>query len=260
MNDDPLEQIRRQIVAAEQELHSYPPTSVDWFTRCLTTAENVIPALCGIAPDLLGFCEEVYNSPDRVRKLWEQFKKQRGSDQVAEKLDKQLAREQVLIKEIAGDVVSRIMTDYILGDPIGKHILSNGRSDYPDLYLANYDYSQLPRFDRKTNKEYGAAVKGKKLKPVRVPDGIEIKTCRNSFRVDCHYDHMGLHIALFYREIQGTAQMTDLLAAFLRREDYTVSKSNTNTTTVKASFNARRFISLTPGGCAMGQVKGLVRP
>jgi len=254
---DPLSLIRGQIKSAKAELDAYAPTEIDWYNRSLKTADAVIPWLCKLAPDLLGFCEEVYNSPERLRELWAQCKEQHSLGKIAEKIELQLAREQVLIKEIAGDVVSRVMTDYMLADGVGKRMLSNGKSDYPDLYIRDYDYSALRKFDRQQNREYGAALKGANQKPVRVPDGVEIKTCRNFFRVDCHYNHMGLHVGLFYTETNGRAKMCDLLAAFLRPCDYKLATRNTDATTAKASFNAKHFISLTPGGCAMGVVKGL---
>jgi len=254
---DSLSLIRGQIKSAKPELDAYAPVEIDWYKRSLKTADAVIPWLCKLAPDLLGFCEEVYNSPERLRELWTQCKAQHSLGKFAEKIELQLAREQVLIKEIAGDVVSRVMTDYMLADGVGKRMLSNGKSDYPDLYLRDYDYAALPRFDRQQNREYGAALKGTNQKPVRVPDGLEIKTCRNAFRVDCHYNHMGLHVALFYTEKNGRAKMCDLLAAFLRPCDYRLATRNTDATTAKASFSAKQFISLTPGGCAMGVVKGL---
>lgn len=253
--NDPLSVIRAQIESAREELAAYAPADVDWFARCTSTAEFVIPWLIDIATDLLGFCEEVYNAPRRVRELWRQCKSEHSLCNSADQIDLQLAREEVLIKEIAGDVVSRVMTDFMLGDAGGRRLAPNGKSDYPDLYLVDSDYSGLPAFDRK-EKVYGAALKGEGRKPVRVPDGVEIKTCRNAFRVDCHYNHMGLHVALFYTEKGGRATMCDLLAAFLRPGDYALARRNTDATTAKASFNARQFVSLTPGGCVVGTVKG----
>lgn len=255
---DPLSQIRAQIKSARPDLEAYRPAELNWYNRCLKTADAVIPWLQNLAPELLGFCQEVYNSPNLLRELWNVCKQQHSLGELARRIDKQLAREEVLIKEIAGDVVSRVMTDYMLADKVGKRLASNGRSDYPDLYFLDYDYSGLPKFARKgMEKEYGAALKGSRVKPVRVPDGIEIKTCRNVFNVDCHYNHMGLHVALFYKETNGRAEMCDLLAAFLRPSDYRIAKRNTDATTAKASFGSERFISLTPGGSVMGAVKGL---
>jgi hypothetical protein len=253
---DALSVIRGQIDAARDELREYAPAAMDWHERCLATADRVIPWLTKFSPELLGFCEEVYNAPEKVRDLWTKYKADNGAGKGAEDIDLFLAREQVLIKEIAGDVVSRVMTDYMIADGVGKLLASNGKSDYPDLYFTDLDYSGLSRFDRKEKREYGAALKGEKRKPVRVPDGVEIKTCRNSFHVDCHYAHMGLHVALFYIEKNGKAKMCDLTAAFLRRGDYRISQINTGTTTVKASFGSKQFVSLTPGGCAPGVIKG----
>ncbi len=254
---DPSSLIRGQIESAQMELETYAPAEVDWYGRCLKTADAVVPWLRRIAPDLLGFCEEVYNSPEQLRELWAQYKHQHSLGSLAERIDLQLAREQVLIKEIAGDVVSRVMTDYMLADGVGRRLRPNGKSDYPDLFFGDYNYSELPKFDRRQNREYGAALKGSKQKPVRISDGVEIKTCRNAFQVDCHYNHMGLHVALFYTESKGRAKMCDLLAAFLRPGDYKVATRNTDTTTAKASFGAKQFVSLTPGECAPGMVKGL---
>src|SRR5690242_20705453 len=107
---DPLSLIRGQIKSAKPELASYSPAELNWYERSLNTADAVIPWLCKLAPDLLGFCEEVYNSPERVRELWKQCNEQHSLGPLAAKIELQLAREQVLIKEIAGDVVSRVMT------------------------------------------------------------------------------------------------------------------------------------------------------
>jgi hypothetical protein len=146
------------------------------------------------------------------------------------------------------------MTDYMIADKGGDRLGANGKSDYPDLFIKDYDYSAVPRHTRSV-KEYGAALKGKEARPVRVPDGIEIKTCRNGFRVDCHYGHMGLHVALYYTENKGRAEVCDLDAAFLRASDYANATRNTDATTAKASFGPERFVSLLPGGCVTGTIK-----
>jgi hypothetical protein len=136
------------------------------------------------------------------------------------------------------------MTDYLIEHYPGGDLQANGKSDYPDLFLKSADYSGLVTFSM--GGEYGASLKGKNQRPVRVPDGIEIKTCRNTFHVDCHHSHVGLHIVLLYKENGRTMQMTDLLAGFLRESDYYISKINTGATTRKASFGPTRFVSLLP--------------
>ena len=215
----------------------------------MATAEVVLPWLSGIAAEACGFCEEVYNSPARLRAAWALLKAENAMGAAADPIDFQLGREQVLLSEIAGDVVSRVLTDYLLGDGVGQQLRANGHSDYPDLFFTDRDYSTLPRHVRQKGRRghdegRWAALKGKPPRPVRVPDGVEIKTCRNSFRVDCHYAHMGLHVALLYTERRGTAQVRNLLVAFLKRSDYRASKINTGATTTKHSFGPDRFVSL----------------
>ena len=194
----PLDVIRGQIVAARADLDGYAPAGLGWFDRATATAQLVIPWLCGVAAEACAFCEDVYNSPDQLRAAWAALKPRLVDPQVAERIDFYLGREQVLIKEIAGDVVSRVSTDFLMADGVGRRLAANGRSDYPDLYVADLDYVGLPRHVRRRGADEGswAALKGNPGRPVRVPDGIEIKTCRNSSRVDCHYPHAGLHVAL----------------------------------------------------------------
>ena len=252
--------IRDQIAAASDHLARCRPADVDWIGRAMATADAVIPWLCDIAHDVCGFCEEVYNSPERLRLAWTQLKASHDLGLLGEQVEFQLAREQVLIDEIAGDVVSRVLTDYLLADGVGRRLRANGHSDYPDLFVADRDYATLPRHARRRGRggrdeAAWAAMKGTPPRPVRVPDGLEIKTCRNTFRVDCHYNHMGLHVAMFYTQRGSTARMCDLLAAFLTPEDYRASRINTGTTTTKHSFGPSRFISLLPGATTVGEVR-----
>ena len=258
---EPVRVIRDQISAARPDLERCRPDTVDWFARATATAESVMPWLCDIAADACGFCEEVYNAPERLRRAWGALKSETPLGAAGDRVDFLLAREQVLLNEIAGDVVSRVLTDYLKGDGGGRLLRANGHSDYPDLFLTDRSYSELPKHVRSKgrkgwNEDRWAALKGSPPRPVRVPDGLEIKTCRNSFRVDCHYGHMGLHVALFYTEQNGTARVHDLLAAFLRPGDYSVSRINTGATTTKHSFGPARFVSLLPGGRQVGQVLG----
>jgi hypothetical protein len=106
----------------------------------------------------------------------------------------------------------------------------------------------LPTFKRKrsttTADEYGAALKGKEKRPVRVPDGLEIKTCRERIAVDCHHPHAGLHLVLVFTEVSRLFTVNDIRVAFLRAADYRESERNTTATTVKYSFGGDRFVSL----------------
>ena len=92
--------------------------------------------------------------------------------------------------------------------------------------------------------DYGAAVKGRPPRPVRVPDGLEVKTCRNSIKVDCHHNHIGTHLVVVVSEADGSITVTDIAVAFLNATDYYRSERNTTATTEKFSFGGGRFVSL----------------
>jgi hypothetical protein len=87
-------------------------------------------------------------------------------------------------------------------------------------------------------------VKRKQQRPVRVPDGLEIKTCRKLIAVDCHHPHAGLHLVLLFTEKARMFPVNDVRVASLRSSDYRESERNTTATTVKYSFDGERFISL----------------
>jgi hypothetical protein len=94
---------------------------------------------------------------------------------------------------------------------------------------------------------YGAAVRGKQRKPIRVPDGLEVKTSRNGANIDCHYPHVGLHLMLSFITTGEKVAVDDVLVAFLRQNDYHITEPKTKATTLKASFSRAAFVSLLPG-------------
>lgn len=87
-------------------------------------------------------------------------------------------------------------------------------------------------------------MRGKEKKPVRVPDGLEIKTSRDGANVDCHYPHVGLHLMLSFRTTADRIVVDDVLVAFLRQKDYRITRPKTKATTLKASFSRSPFVSL----------------
>jgi hypothetical protein len=241
-----LDFINEQIEGARADLEKYSPHEMDWPTRARATAQVLIPRLVYEAPGVKSFVEDVLNAPQELRRMWSSIRADvvLPQEQILA-FDRQLSLDDVLRESVTGEVVSKVVTKYLT-----EHLPSlesNGRSDYPDLYLGSLDYSGLALFRRKRegeDGEYGAALKGPAKRPVRVPDGLEIKTCRKSIRVDCHYAHAGLHLALVFREAGRVFTVNDLRVAFLRFTDYHESSRNTKTTTVKYSFNGDRFVSL----------------
>lgn len=244
-----LDVIDRQIEEGRTELDQYAPPEVDWTARAHTSAGMIIPWLLSSAPHLKSYVEDVLNAPVQLRRMWSEIRNH--VDLPAEELDafdRQLTFDDVLRESVTGELVSKVVSDFL----IDRHpdFRSNGRSDYPDLFLGSLDYSALPARtrDRSKGQQYGAAVKGKKRHPVRVPDGLEIKTCRDQIRVDCHHPHAGLHLVLLFSEQERLFVANDLRIAFLRAEDYRESGRNTTATTVKYSFGGERFVSLLHSG------------
>jgi len=245
---DALVTIRSQINAAEADLRMYHPESIDWNERALETANTLIPWLSEIAPGLKSSVQDVLNAPAMLRSMWATIRQHVNlPKEQLEAFDRQLTLDDVLRSSVTGEVVSNVVSKYLVDHFPNAALKSNGRSDYPDHYLATQDYSGLPLFTRKkakVNDEYGAAVKGTEKRPVRVPDGLEIKTCRERIAVDCHHPHAGLHLVLVFTEMKRLFSVTDVRVAFLRTSDYRESQRNTTATTVKYSFNGERFVSL----------------
>lgn len=240
--------ILRQIEDARADLADYPPTGMDWPSRVRATATTLVSWLEESALGLKSYVEDVLNAPLLLRQMWSTIRPEvTSSKEQIEAFDRQLSLDDVLRESVTGDVVSKVITKFLTDH--FPELQRNGSSDYPDLFLGTCDYSGLSNFQRKRTENdqvFGACLKGKDRRPVRVPDGLEIKTCRRQIRVDCHYPHTGLHLALVFDEACRFFTITDLRIAFLRSSDYRESNRNTNASTVKYSFNGSRFISLLP--------------
>jgi hypothetical protein len=197
------------------------------------------------APGLRLYVEEVLNSPALLREAWAAIKPQIDAPAEVARIDELLAREAVLLNFVAGDTVSIVVTGYLLLKYPEGALVGNSKSDYPDLFIKTLDYSKLPTRTR-DDKEIGAAIRGKEKKPVRVPDGLEIKTSRDNANIDCHYPHVGLHLMLSFLTTGKRVVVDDVLVAFLRSADYRITQPKTKATTLKASFSRAPFVSLLP--------------
>lgn len=241
-----LASITQQIEEARDDLGHCRPHEVEWAARAKATAQTLIPFLVAAAPALQAYVQDVLNAPGHLRRMWREIRANVNlPEEQLEAFDRQLSLDDVLRESVTGEVVSKVVTKYLLEH--GPALKTNGRSDYPDVFLGSVDYSGLPTFRRQRSTEdeaYGAALKGAQKRPVRVPDGLEIKTCRDQIRVDCHHPHAGLHLVLVFGETQRFFTVTDLRVAFLRQADYHEARRNTTATTVKYSFAGERFVSL----------------
>lgn len=204
-----------------------------------------MPWLVQEAPVLRAYVEDVLNSPALLREAWAALKTQIDEPADVARIDELLKHEQVLLDFVAGDTVSIVVTGHLLARYPGSALGGNSKSDYPDLFIKTNEYSGLPVRTR-NDAEIGAAVRGPQRKPIRVPDGLEIKTSRDNANIDCHYPHVGLHLMLSFITTGERVAVDDVLAAFLHKDDYRISVRRTEATTVKASFSRAPFISLLP--------------
>jgi len=254
MSVDPLIFIRNQIALADYELRAYPPKDIDWAVRADRAAERLIPWLQTIAAPMSAHVTGVMNSPNDVRSATDYLiarlrthpklsKESATKNQIA-LLRSSLDLEQLLISGAGGAVVSKLIEGYLIQKSVDWVLESNGSSDYPDLYFRSNDHAGLPVFKRGSKLVYGAALKGKAGRPVRIPDGLEIKTCRKNFAVDCHHAHLGLHLVLVFESVKRRFVVKGVHVGFMRHSLYRITVPATPTTTLKASFNGEHFISL----------------
>lgn len=242
---DVLPRILAQVEAAKLELDRYAPAGFGWHSRAVATVKTLVPWLVRESPRLRLYVEEVLNSPSLLREAWAGLRTQIDLPAEVARIDELLEHESVLLKFVAGDTVSIVVTGHLLAQYPGNGLAGNSKSDYPDVFIRAHDYSKLPVRTR-DDEEIGAAVRGKERRPVRVPDGLEIKTSRNGANIDCHYPHVGLHLMLSFITTGKRIVVDDVLAAFLRESDYRITVPKTKATTLKASFSRAPFISLLP--------------
>ncbi len=242
---DALARVLKQLKAAKPELDTYAPAGFGWYARALATAKELVPWLVREAPSLRLYVEEVLNSPVLLREAWAALKLQIDAPGEVARIDELLNREGVLLDFVAGDTVSVVVTGHLLARYPAGELAGNSKSDYPDLFLTTIDYSKLPVRTR-SDVDIGAAVRGAMRKPVRVPDGLEIKTSRNGASIDCHFPHVGLHLMLSFLTSGEKVVVDDILVAFLRHADYRITVPKTKATTLKASFTRAPFVSLLP--------------
>lgn len=240
-----LAHVLAQVNAAKPELDAYAPEGFGWHKRALNAVNSLVPWLVQEAPELRSYVEDVLNSPGLLRAAWALIRLQIDAPGEVARIDELLDREGVLLKFVTGDTVSTVVTGYLLSKYPGGVLAGNSKSDYPDIFVKTHDYSKLPVRSR-DDKEIGAAIRGKERKPVRVPDGLEIKTSRDNANIDCHYPHVGLHLMLSFVTTGPSVVVDDVLVAFLRNADYRITVPRTKATTLKASFSRAPFTSLLP--------------
>ncbi len=254
MTSRALRHVLKQIQEAKPELSSTLPKGINWIPRATETCNRIVPWLEDHSTVLASYLTGVMNSPNDVREsvkllvdrfLTETASRQSTTDEkLLTRVRSALEYEELLISGAGGTVVSKLIERFLIDKSENWNLESNGASDYPDLFFRDNDYSMLSKFQRGSKQVYGAALKGKSLRPVRVPDGLEVKTCKGPFAVDCHHAHAGLHLVVLFSKARNQFCVNDIQVAFMRQEFYRITVPASPTTTLKASFNGQNFISI----------------
>lgn len=249
-----LRHVINQVQEAKSELSSTLPKSIDWNTRATQTCRRLVPWLETQSKALANYLTDVMNSPNVVREsvkslvdrfLAETAHRQSTADEkLLARIRSALEHEELLFSGAGGPVVSKLIERFLIDKSDKWNLESNGASDYPDLFFRDNDYSGLSKFQRGSKQVYGAALKGKSQRPVRVPDGLEIKTCEGTFAVNCHHAHAGLHLVVLFSKARKQFRVNDIQVAFMRQDFYRITVPASPTTTLKASFNGTNFISI----------------
>lgn len=249
--DNVLKHILQQIDRDSPALAALQP-QIGWKERITGTAQKFVPGLVAVAGDLIIEVEQILNSPQTVRAVWNQLKNQLQDQQIkptVKIMDLALAQEQMLLAVITGETISKLISDFLCR--AFTNLAQNNRSTYPDLYFTDADYTTLSRRTRDLAK--GPALRG--VYPTSVPDGIEIKTKNGArIRVDSHHPHQGLHLALTYDYEAGVWRVYDVYLAYLSESDYRQATRRTTATTEKFSFGHAPFISVTKGNLQQGEL------
>lgn len=148
MGKSALKHVLGQIAAASSELRQCVPTQLDWPKRATATAKLLVPMLHRDGPRLKQRVEDILNAATRLRLLWSELHTRvtMSADDISE-FNRLLKLDDVLRESITGEIVSNVVSRFLLDE--NPNLSSNGRSDYPDLFLKTVDYSKLPLFGRK---------------------------------------------------------------------------------------------------------------
>lgn len=244
MTPEATDHLTRQIDSASSDLRKYRPTDVDWYARVHRLVATAIPEIAAALPEVRARWEAIMNSPRRALALREKMIASQQFDdndvQILDDLENQAA---YVPTSVASKVLQKILEEHI------TWLGSNSDSDYPDMYDSRLDYSNLPKWTRAHAQvdNAGASLKGNAQRPVRIPDGIELKSIEMGRGIDCHYPHMGLHLIMQFTKGNWVTpwECVDFKAGFLRETDYRIGKRKSRANTVKASFSiGAQFVSL----------------
>lgn len=141
-----VDYIVAQIDKLHNELAAYEPISMDWRNRVNASAERLTSWLVQTAPQHRQFVQDVLNAPTELRAIWSQIRAEIDIDpRTIRRFDKLLTLDNIIRESLTGEIISKVFSMSLMDCFPGRHLKSNSRSDYPDLYLSDLDYSGLPK-------------------------------------------------------------------------------------------------------------------
>lgn len=246
-----------------EELSNYGPSGFDWNDRVREAASIFLPLLVNLAPVLASQSVAPFNFATELNDYLRGNETERVLSSILDRSPqskeaavhwieqcRQLAQgasravANVESQQISAEVRRFLLSD----DELGSIAVDNGNSIYPDLLLADFDYSFLS-FQSRSNPIHGPCLRNRrKPRPSNVPDGCEIKTNQSDkLKVDAHGAHPGLHLGITWGFDGPRVTVYDVWVAYIRESDYTISNGRVDVTTKKRSFGHAPFISLLRG-------------
>ena len=222
-----------------EELGHYGPPGFDWNDRVREAVSIFLPLLVNLAPVLASQSVEPFNSAAELDEYLHgddtqsvllsipntSPESQETAMRWIEYCRRRARRAARATPNVESQQISAEVRRFLLSaDGIGGIAVDNGNSIYPDLYLANFDYSFLP-FQSRSNPIDGPCLRNREdPRPSNVPDGCEIKTNQSEkLKIDAHGAHPGLHVGITWGFDESRVTIYDVWVAYIRELDYTIS-------------------------------------
>ena len=235
---------------AQQELKEISNAKFDWVTRTKLTIETLLPQLPDLAKRLSVIVPRRLNSAFHLSEIVKKGQDFIENTTQAKNWYSEVVEEVNVAQSLIGHIQSQqvsaeIQRQTILDAQIGRLMVPNGNSIYPDLILKQHNYSGL-EYQSRAKFVDGPCLQGKKQpRPSNVPDGCEIKTNQGTkVRVDAHGAHPGLHVGITWNFSDNRIVVNGVWGGYIRLCDHKESGRNVSVTTVKYSFGHSLFTSL----------------
>ena len=89
---------------------------MDWHARALATADILIPWLIQVAPALKAYVQDVLNPRPSFDPCGPRPSPRQPAEGTDEEFDRQLALDDVLRESVTGEVVSNVVSKYLVDD------------------------------------------------------------------------------------------------------------------------------------------------